>query len=541
MLFSMSVAYQGHTQDRKCFDFIQTETPERMAIHQSVQPRNNTWCYQKIDSNRSLIFNFNEQKIKVETSIIVEQDEDRIISIEHGSLFRGERIIARQDHFYFNPFNIPLYVKTAENKAIRENLDIAQFQPLTNHLVDHVLNDFDRLPKIQADQHQIGIETTANEEIFLPDEQLPQNGYWWPHRGVPLARPENSPLHLYDQYVEKVHGTNPNSREWELRYHSLEHVSWGGHCNGWAASAVLDQFEEDYFYDEANLNMISPADIQGMRSETAFCVNWAFYGKRYRNQEDDSKDIYPDRFHKVLRYYIKYLNKPVALDRYSHSSVDNSVISGYRFEVEPINERRVKVTAHTRMHFYSGSYVYQKQAAANSTRIYKYYLDLDENGEISGGEWISGNPDFLWVPLAQEKCGRENPRMHHGWVDQMIQRLAKYEKHSKQIDQSTGPYELSPNQSSLVEISTIEGQSLRFEGRTQFIDNTHLQFIDLVVIGTDHRGAVLQKRYPYSGKYQQVFKHFGSINKIGLYNRSDQTTIPIENFIIDRMIYFTKK
>ena len=49
-------------------------------------------------------------------------------------------------------------------------------------------------------------------------------------------------LHLYDLYVEKLTGKNPNSREWEINNHSLENLSWGGHCNGWAAKSILYGF-----------------------------------------------------------------------------------------------------------------------------------------------------------------------------------------------------------------------------------------------------------------------------------------------------------
>ena len=39
---------------------------------------------------------------------------------------------------------------------------------------------------------------------------------------------------------------------------------------------------------------------------------------------------------------------------------------------------------------------------------YEYTLDVDGQGKPIGGTWLSKNPDFLWAPIAQKECGREN-------------------------------------------------------------------------------------------------------------------------------------
>jgi len=68
-----------------------------------------------------------------------------------------------------------------------------------------------------------------------------------------------------------------------------------------------------------------------------------------------------------------------------------------------------------------------KKVAFTKEVKYEYYLNTDNNGVITGGEWKgdSPNPDFLWVPLAPSNCGKENPKMDYLIVDEMVETLPK--------------------------------------------------------------------------------------------------------------------
>ena len=162
-----------------------------------------------------------------------------------------------------------------------------------------------------------------------------------------------------------------------------------------------------------------------MRTETGFCVKVAFYGNRYKTITDDLRDINPDLFHETIRYYLKELGKPIALDRISNEVVDTSIFSGYKLTVKKKTNNRFFVTAVMRTHYYNHSIVNSKRVAAIKDLTYKYYLNTDNNGDIIGGEWDkdSPNPDFLWAPLAQMTCGRENPKIDPAVIDQMISTL----------------------------------------------------------------------------------------------------------------------
>jgi Transglutaminase elicitor len=73
-------------------------------------------------------------------------------------------------------------------------------------------------------------------------ETKPWSGWWWPasDRAGPSLLTPNSPLDKYDQYVETATGDNPATRAWERQTIYFPNASWAGHCNGFAAAALLE-------------------------------------------------------------------------------------------------------------------------------------------------------------------------------------------------------------------------------------------------------------------------------------------------------------
>jgi hypothetical protein len=413
-----------------CYEFQTIGSPVNEPLF-NEEVQNKTWCFLSQDG-QFIGFNFDDEEILPELMFISAINPDgNVTSLWHGVLSAGVRSTVEQTELYLNPYEVPVTPQTlnkiiATKKLSRKTMNTRNVE----HKIEEALAHFHSLPQKSLNDFEYKInQREEKEEAKVTDDKLPANGYWWPHSGVPLARPSDAPLKKYDQYVKTVSGTDPKSVEWELANHSLEHVEWGGHCNGWAAASLLHGFYEKTLLDEANQNIITPSDIQGLRTETSFCVDWAFYGKRYLSgdgQTSDLNDIHADKFHKVLRYYIKHLNKPVIGDYVRSDSVDNHVITGYKFTMNEVVPKQIRVDAVVTWHEYSESRVNSKSVARPYLRNYTYDLFLDNAGNIVSGTWVSqNNPDFLWVPLAQKKCGRENPRMHHNYIEKMIQTLPK--------------------------------------------------------------------------------------------------------------------
>jgi hypothetical protein len=73
--------------------------------------------------------------------------------------------------------------------------------------------------------------------------RTPWSGWWWPANDVvggPRLFDPDGPLARYDAYVEALGRPAPETMAWaraEVRYSGL---AWAGHCNGWAAAALLE-------------------------------------------------------------------------------------------------------------------------------------------------------------------------------------------------------------------------------------------------------------------------------------------------------------
>jgi hypothetical protein len=416
----------------ECFEFKFKDFPDSSPINSKLLKKE-IWCYQQVNSEKvqTIIFNFDGKKITENLGILVSENGNFLF---FDRLYGKGRVV-EQIGSSFNPYQIPLSIKDARRAQDAEKVQIiltVEHETEIEKMIYKMINskkkiiDFSNKPGLDFIDSEI-----QDEEVYLPADKLPSDGYWWPFRSVPMANPEDSPTKIYDLYVKTKTGKDPKATEWEQANHSLQNVYWGGHCNGWVASAILDGFYDKSLIFNPGTGrqsiIIEPSKIQGMRTEAGFCVKFAFYGNRYQRMGDDLKDITPELFHKTIKYYLKELGKPLALDRISNETVDNSIFSGYKITVDQEGPNKYFITAKLRTHYYSYAPVNSKKVATTKEIQYQYYLFTDNTGAIIRGQWErnSPNPDFLWAPLEQMKCGRENPNMDPKYIDEMIQTLPK--------------------------------------------------------------------------------------------------------------------
>lgn len=380
------------------------------------EPHMNTekWCYESQTANGKnyqLIFNV-DSDIKAELSFLVSPIENLVT---HGSFKKGRLSYSKVHISDFNPLPVPV---SSKGLASRVSVQLRSEQEAQKSEVLAELFQQSQKLSVERSIYKVSEGVIAD---YLPEELYPFRGYWWPYQQTELAKGDHAPLRFYDNLIPNLYKNwQPKSMEWELNNHSLTHVAWGGHCNGWAASSILHTEPTQYLWDEYNDQVIYPVTIQGLLAENSFCVNLAFYGTRFNDSaKDDLQDIHADQFHKVLLYYIKKLQKPVAMDYFQDVPVDNHVISGYNMDIKKESESRYVVTARLQIHGYEMFMNGFSGKAPIYERAYSYYLDVNANQEITGGEWISSNPDFLWVPLSEADCGRENPHLKQKAIAQI--------------------------------------------------------------------------------------------------------------------------
>lgn len=349
-----------------------------------VKIKNEIWCYQHLtNSKKLLIFNADKNEVSPELSMLI--NEDGILT--HGSLMAGKISVHQVQSQNFNPFSIPL-------TEPKDQMPIINLKDLK-----------DSASAVQKFLENNSVKTMKNFSLFESQSLVanaalqPWRGFWWPRKNMPIL----GPLSKYDRYVQAHGGINPGVASWESLHHAYHGVGWSGHCNGWAASAILHSEPRIVRTDPSSGIVFSISDQKGILAEADYCVNAAFFG--HRNYGDGNNgDISPDLFHKTLIYYIGSLHKPIAMDYRSDAAVDNHIVSGYSMQIMNSGENIYTVTATLSMHGYDNASSEVPGVARSYTRVYKYILRTDSQGNPVSGRWLSANPDFMWVPLSPMNC-----------------------------------------------------------------------------------------------------------------------------------------
>lgn len=361
-----------------------------------------TWCYQNIETPKAgrLIYMVNSGKVKPELSLFVGNDG----YLTHYSLVAGKLKAHKVKAADYNPFSIPL---TEPNVEVRMSLK------LSDDTIDSAYGNLQALLSQQVEDAPMSIgEGTFKAQA----SHLPWRGYWFPQRGQTIA----NPLRKYDAYVKARTGTSPNSVRYERNHHGWTGEVWEGHCNGWAAAAILNEEPVTEKKDPTSGVTFSTLDQKALLSERDFCVTHTFFGSRYRGAGDNMSDIRPAIFHKTLVYYIGQLQKAVATDYDRSATVNNAVISGYDMTIKKTGSKTYRVTTVVSLHHYDKVRNQKTGVAPAERRRYRYTIKVNEMGEITGGSWLSGNPDFLWVPLSSSPCSKNNQKLDPNILEEIL-------------------------------------------------------------------------------------------------------------------------
>ncbi|ETP42533.1 hypothetical protein F442_10567 [Phytophthora nicotianae P10297] len=219
--------------------------------------------------------------------------------------------------------------------------------------------------------------------------------------------------------------------------------TWYGICHAWAPAALLEP--EPNCAVDYNGVTFQPMDIKALISEvydgsslaTVF-TGARFYGPdsgdstdEYGRYSDSSRrDIGPGFMHVALANIIGRFNASVVMDVTAGAEVWNQPIYSYKvltqremtpsdaanqyFQVPtyPFNNEAqrimyVETTVSWMVEtFEDGGLVSSGRASKyENSKTYKYLLELDNDYNILGGEWVedsqSDHPDFLWLPKAR--------------------------------------------------------------------------------------------------------------------------------------------
>lgn len=131
--------------------------------------------------------------------------------------------------------------------------------------------------------------------------------------------------------------------EWEIKEHGTYQFgvgSWWGHCNAWAAAAVMEpEPVKDAVINEIPFNV---GDIKGLLTEAWMESNSSFFGSRNDRHKDESdrekidyQDVTPAAYHIFYADQIGNMDKSFVIDAYTGDQVWNHPIKSYWYQCEP--------------------------------------------------------------------------------------------------------------------------------------------------------------------------------------------------------------
>ncbi len=302
------------------------------------------------------------------------------------------------------------------------------------------------------------------DNLFVDDHLFEKNYDRLPRQGRvknPWAIPEmwgfdengiakretSSQLSPAEKYDLAFNGGVGYATTWESNNHGLNTPgleSWWGHCH--ATAAVVARELEPRCWVEYNGIQFSPLDIMALLTEIYFNATTGVIGQRCehnevrfdrfgRMEENTCQDLNPAGFHIMLANYLGVDSKSPIIDLDEGREVWNAPIVGYRTlysaMVSPQRAMRL-ITGKGRyrdyqFNPYAARLIYVRTEVTISfkslkNRTYEYILELDDNGEIIGGEWVGlfrkKHPDIMWYPTA--------PQGGNPWVSmEQVRMLAK--------------------------------------------------------------------------------------------------------------------
>lgn len=126
--------------------------------------------------------------------------------------------------------------------------------------------------------------------------------------------------------------------EFEIKEHGNAQFgvgSWFGHCNAWAAAAIVED-EPRYSFEKGDVPWTA-ADVKALLTASWMECKSSFYGSRNDYDKDETarertnfKDVTPSAFHIFFADQIGIRDKSFVIDRYTGDQVWNQPVNAYR-------------------------------------------------------------------------------------------------------------------------------------------------------------------------------------------------------------------
>jgi hypothetical protein len=243
--------------------------------------------------------------------------------------------------------------------------------------------------------------------------------------GGPRLFDPGGPLAKYDNYVAGLGRENPGTLEWERAELRFSRVGWAGHCNGWAAAALLEP--EPTAERIVNGVTFTVADQKGLLSSYHFAdaAAWA--------AGSEELDIDPADFHREVTRWIAGERKGLVM---TFRPVGDEIWSypAYKFDTtigpDPIEPDvwHVRTVVWLVDNEVPAGFVGVRPWPGPDGKVLEYTLKGDPYNP-HGGDWHPrtngrfGRPFMVWYPdPSRRNIDRQlsSPSLEYGLIRQVI-------------------------------------------------------------------------------------------------------------------------
>jgi hypothetical protein len=261
------------------------------------------------------------------------------------------------------------------------------------------------------------------------------SGYWWPMLAT-------KGVHLYDtqgtfqplnKYAQLTGDTRPLEWEKYYKYTTDPSATWWGHCDGWAASSVLEQEPKQTVkvrlkpgYPSVEFNV---GDIKGLLAACHSADPADFFSGGRRDQGATYQtDLRALMFHKALLYYIGQRQEGFVMNITPRpNEIWNHPIYAYRMQGQQ-DPSQPSVTQVTTTIWYADDAVAPDYLGTKLlTKTYSYSLQGTASSPVSA-EWtgssVQDHPHFAWHPAYAQSYDPESQQPNPLRYD-VVQRLAQ--------------------------------------------------------------------------------------------------------------------
>ncbi|MFN8522342.1 MAG: hypothetical protein U0821_04470 [Chloroflexota bacterium] len=258
-------------------------------------------------------------------------------------------------------------------------------------------------------------------------DRVPWSGWWWPandRAGGPRLFDPDGPLAHYDRLVEAMGRPDPGTTEWERAELYFEDFQWAGHCNGWAAAAILEP------------EPTVPREISGIRfgvaEQKGLLTSYHFADAALWTAGGTDEPLTPGELHQTLLSWIGQQHRALIVtfqlegdEVWSYPAYRYETVFGPH-ESEP-GVWRVRTTLWLVDNDVPTTFTGAKPWPSAEGKTFEYTVSGDPR-RPSGGEWGPrskerfGTPTMLWYPdPARRNVDRQlsSPALDYGLISRI--------------------------------------------------------------------------------------------------------------------------